>query len=148
MSVTGPARGQLSSASHPHKALPYKKPATSGATGGHRGSVSAAPSSPSGPVECAECGWMFDNASFLHLHRVLMHSRRQRMEAGARGRVTEVMTSWRCDQCPMSDQAPDVFTDMTQFTGHLKSVHGDHRHVCKYCAKMFKLKGSLLVHQR
>ena len=89
---------------------------------------------------------MFDNASFLHLHRVLMHSRRQRMEA--RGRVTEVMTSWRCDQCHSGDQAPNVFTDMTQFTGHLKSVHGDHRHVCKYCAKMFKLKGSLLVHQR
>ena len=94
---------------------------------------------------------MFDNVSFLHLHRVLMHSRRQRMEAGARGRVTEVMTSWRCDQCdqcPGGDLTPEVFTDMTQFTGHLQSVHGDHRHVCKYCAKMFKLKGSLLVHQR
>ena len=144
MSVTGPARGQLG-ASHPHKSLPYTKPATSGAgAGAHRVSGS------SGPVECGECGWMFDNVSFLHLHRVLMHSRRQRLEAGARGRVTEVMTSWRCDQCPGGhpDHTAEVFTDMTQFTGHLQSVHGDNRHVCKYCAKMFKLKGSLLVHQR
>ena len=27
-------------------------------------------------VECEQCGWMFDNANFLHLHKVLMHSRR------------------------------------------------------------------------
>ena len=139
MSVTGPARGQLGAS--PHKTLPYKKPCAPGGAG----SVSA-PSSAAGPVECGECGWMFDNVSFLHLHRVLMHSRRQRLEAGARGRgVTEVMRSWVCDQCP---GAEEVFTDMAQFTEHLQSVHGDHRHVCKYCAKMFKLKGSLLVHQR
>ena len=96
-----------------------------------------------GPVKCGECGWMLDNMSLLHLHRVLMHSRRQRMEAIAP--VTEVMREWRCDQCPGAGQ---VFTDITQFTGHLQSVHADNRHVCKYCAKMFKLKGSLLVHQR
>ena len=100
--MTGPARGQLG-ASHPHKSLPYTKPGASGA-GGHRGSGS------SGPVECGQCGWMFDNVSFLHLHRVLMHSRRQRMEAGARGRVTEVMTSWRCDQCPgAGGELPNAF---------------------------------------
>ena len=28
-------------------------------------------------VACGQCGWMFDNANFLQLHRVLMHSRRR-----------------------------------------------------------------------
>ena len=35
-----------------------------------------------------------------------------------------------------------------RFVSHLRSVHGDSRHVCKFCAKLFKLQGSLLVHQR
>ena len=54
------------------------------------------------------------------------------------------VTEFHCDhQC----SAPGPYTHQ-QLGQHLATAHGDTRHVCKYCAKMFKLKGSLLVHMR
>ncbi len=35
-----------------------------------------------------------------------------------------------------------------EFVNHLRVVHNDHRFVCHICAKIFKLRGSLLVHLR
>ena len=32
-----------------------------------------------------------------------------------------------------------------RYVDHLRAAHGETRHVCKFCAKLFKLKGSLLV---
>ena len=54
------------------------------------------------------------------------------------------VTEFHCEhQCA----APGPYTHQ-QLGQHLAAAHGDTRHVCKYCAKMFKLKGSLLVHMR
>ena len=54
------------------------------------------------------------------------------------------VTEFHCEhQCA----APGPYTHQ-QLGQHLATAHGDTRHVCKYCAKMFKLKGSLLVHMR
>ena len=84
---TGSSRGQQPSLHN--KSVPYKKPAASvPATTAHRGSISGSSEpgrgsiSGPGPASCAECGLVFDNASFLHLHRVLMHSRRRRGGGG------------------------------------------------------------------
>ena len=52
---------------------------------------------------------------------------------------------YTCKQCP-NDKT--IFQDYQLYTEHLCKVHNDYRHVCKFCAKLFKLKGSLLVHQR
>ena len=75
---------------------------------------------------------------------------------------------FKCRECPSL-----VFTSGEEFTEHLKvitmrslfytqrhpgikkvwyfisfqGVHEDHRHVCDICGKLFKLRGSLLVHQ-
>ena len=128
--VAGSARTQQSS--HHNKNNPYKKP--SGASSGTGGPTV----STSSTVQCTDCGWVFDDHSFLHLHKVLMHSRRK---------VTKTMTrpeEYRCEQC----EDRQTFRQFEQFTQHLVSVHNDSRHVCKFCTKMFKLKGSLLVHQR
>ena len=38
-----------------------------------------------------------------------------------------------------------VFNEILRYVDHLRSAHGETRHVCKFCAKLFKLKGSLLV---
>merc|ERR1712025_1508608 len=32
-------------------------------------------------VSCDICGWMFDNSSFLQLHKVLMHSRQRQLKS-------------------------------------------------------------------
>ena len=52
---------------------------------------------------------------------------------------------YTCKQCP-NDKT--IFHQYDLYTEHLSKVHNDYRHVCKFCAKLFKLKGSLLVHQR
>ena len=127
MVAPGGTRSQQSS--HHNKNNPYKKP--SGASSGPAVSTSST-------VQCTDCGWVFDDQSFLHLHKVLMHSRRK---------VTKSMTrpeEYRCEQC----QGRQTFKQLEEFSQHLRSVHNDSRHVCKFCTKMFKLKGSLLVHQR
>ena len=132
MVAPGGTRSQQSS--HHNKNNPYKKP-----SGASSGSTSSGPAvSTSSTVQCTDCGWVFDDHSFLHLHKVLMHSRRK---------ATKTMTrpeEYRCEQC----QGGQTFKQFEQFTEHLRCVHNDGRHVCKFCTKMFKLKGSLLVHQR
>ena len=50
------------------RSAPYKR----GGSGGQ-----AATRGGNTEVACGQCGWMFDNANFLQLHRVLMHSRRR-----------------------------------------------------------------------
>ena len=70
------------------KSVPYKKPQTQVKSPGAR------TNSTGSEVECNQCGWMFDNASFLQLHKVLMHSRRKE---------TKTMTlpdHYTCKQCP------------------------------------------------
>jgi len=115
------------------KSVPYKKPQTPLKSLGGR------TSSTGSEVECNQCGWMFDNASFLQLHKVLMHSRRKEMK------TMTLPDHYTCKQCP-NDKT--IFQQYDLYTEHLCKVHNDYRHVCKFCSKLFKLKGSLLVHQR
>ena len=42
-----------------------------------KGAAGPRPGAGSSEVACGQCGWMFDNTNFLHLHKVLMHSRRR-----------------------------------------------------------------------
>ena len=125
---------------HHSKPVPYTKPPVS---------ARAPPSSTvtSSGVTCGECGWMFDNASFLHLHKALMHGRRR-----PESTTCQELTTFSCEQCDtmaMGAQGQQsTFPNIVQFSQHLQTQHNDNRHVCKYCAKLFKLKGSLLVHQR
>ena len=37
---------------------------------------------------------------------------------------------------------------LDEYNAHLAAAHGDHRYVCPSCGKLFKLRGSLLVHER
>ena len=37
---------------------------------------------------------------------------------------------------------------LEEYKAHLHAAHGDHRFVCPSCGKLFKLRGSLLVHER
>ena len=48
-----------------------------GGQGGGQSSQICSSRGGSDEVACGQCGWMFDNANFLQLHRVLMHSRRR-----------------------------------------------------------------------
>ena len=48
-----------------------------GGQGGGQSSQICSSRGGSEEVACGQCGWMFDNANFLQLHRVLMHSRRR-----------------------------------------------------------------------
>ena len=50
------------------RSAPYKRGGSGGQAGTRGGNTE---------VACGQCGWMFDNANFLQLHRVLMHSRRR-----------------------------------------------------------------------
>ena len=96
-------------------------------------------------VHCELCGWNFDNEKFLQLHKVLMHSpHRTRLNDchPDDSRLRRLKNEFRCRECNL------VFSECDEFTHHLKSVHNDHRHACNVCAKLFKLRGSLLVHQR
>ncbi len=81
--------------------------------------------------------------SILHLqvHKVLMHSN-QRPSGMLHRHLNRIVEKYPCRDCNLS------FKNCDEFTSHLRSVHNDFRFVCHICAKMFKLKGSLLVHQR
>ena len=56
--------------------------------------------------------------------------------------LNRTVDKFPCRECDVS------FKSCDDFTSHLRRVHNDFRFVCHICAKMFKLKGSLLVHQR
>ena len=109
-------------------------------------------SSAQSSVQCSICGWNFDNESFLQLHTVLMHSPHRKrgdntgMIRGCKPRSAgkrNPLKSFQCRECNGKS-----FELHEEFTQHLKLVHNDHRYVCNICAKMFKLRGSLLVHVR
>eukprot|EP00094_Tigriopus_californicus_P003224 TCALIF_03103-PA protein Name:"Similar to Zfp2 Zinc finger protein 2 (Mus musculus)" AED:0.14 eAED:0.14 QI:0/0.83/0.71/0.85/0.83/0.85/7/943/793 len=42
----------------------------------------------------------------------------------------------------------EIFTSFDNYKIHLRSAHNDQRFICKTCGKLFKLRGSLLVHER
>ena len=44
-----------------------------------------------------------------------------------------------------TDTQAALISEMYRYVDHLRTAHGETRHVCKFCAKLFKLKGSLLV---
>ena len=83
---------------------------------------------------------------------VLMHSNNNNTinikspssSAGQRLRAVSVAraTKYHCRQCK------EVFRDLEVYSSHLLNVHGDPRHPCGFCGKLFKLRGSLLVHER
>ena len=97
-------------------------------------------SPPNTQVLCTLCGWNFDNENFLQLHMVLMHSKKS--QNGLTRRLKGVVDEYKCRECDCN------FTVYEDFVSHLKQVHNDHRFVCHICAKIFKLRGSLLVHLR
>ena len=66
---TPPSLGPLSPPRSSLRSAPYKRGGP-GVQMGTRGGGNT-------EVACGQCGWMFDNANFLQLHRVLMHSRRR-----------------------------------------------------------------------
>jgi hypothetical protein len=72
---------------------------------------------------------------------VLMHSN-QRPAGMLHRHLNRMVDKYPCRECDVS------FKTCDEFTSHLRRVHNDFRFVCHICAKMFKLKGSLLVHQR
>ena len=104
-------------------------------------------------VQCSLCGWNFDNEKFLQLHTVLMHSphRKRGNIAGKAARggkpksfgKRQALESFQCRECNGV-----TFKHHEEYTKHLKLVHNDNRYVCHICGKMFKLRGSLLVHVR
>lgn len=98
------------------------------------------PGSPPNQVQCSLCGWNFDNDEFLKVHTVLMHSKRN--QAFLQRRLKRVVDEYKCRECD------GTFAAYEDFVSHLKQVHNDHRFVCHICAKIFKLRGSLLVHLR
>jgi hypothetical protein len=98
------------------------------------------PKSPPSQVQCSLCGWNFDNDEFLKVHMVLMHSKRN--QAILQRRLKRVVDEYKCRECE------GTFSAYEEFVSHLRQVHNDHRFVCHICAKIFKLKGSLLVHLR
>lgn len=97
--------------------------------------------SPPSQVQCVLCGWNFDNDNFLQLHMVLMHSRRS--QTSLQRRMKRVVEEYRCRECTDTS-----FTGYEDYVNHLKVTHDDQRFVCHICAKIFKLRGSLLVHMR
>jgi len=134
---SSPSLGPLSPPRPSLRSAPYKR----GGSGGVQ-QVGTTRGGGNTEVACGQCGWMFDNANFLQLHRVLMHSRR---------RETKSMTlpeHYLCKQCSGPPTSRAVFPIYEMYVDHLRTAHGETRHVCKFCAKLFKLKGSLLVHQR
>ena len=125
-------------------------------------------------VHCDLCGWNFDNEKFLQLHKVLMHSphRTSRLlpltepldetTSSSHFNSLRLKNEFRCKECPHL-----MFKTGEDYTNHLKvlkipgrpfdslqpnicsqDTHNDQRHVCNVCGKLFKLRGSLLVHQR
>ncbi len=70
-----------------------------------------------------------------------MHSN-QRPAGMLHRHLNRMVDKYPCRECDVS------FKTCDEFTSHLRRVHNDFRFVCHICAKMFKLKGSLLVHQR
>ena len=92
-------------------------------------------------VQCELCGWNFDDETYLQLHKILMHS-------GNRNNLNNESVEpakGECFRCPTCSHVSIAFEDHVT---HLVQVHGDRRSVCRYCGKLFKLRGSLLVHQR
>ncbi len=60
-------------------------------------------------------------------------------------------TSTACSPLPSfscADCGGLSFSDCGLYSAHRASAHGDAAFVCAYCAKTFKLRGSLLVHER
>ena len=98
------------------------------------------PKSPPNQVQCSMCGWNFDNDEFLKVHMVLMHSKRN--QAILQRRLKRVVDEYKCRECDAN------FSVYEEYVSHLRQVHNDHRFVCHICAKIFKLRGSLLVHLR
>ena len=99
----------------------------------------------SSQVQCSLCGWNFDNENFLQLHMVLMHSKKN--AAVLQRRMKRAVEEYKCRHCLPAESAPS-FSVYEEYVNHLKVVHNDHRFVCHICAKIFKLRGSLLVHLR
>eukprot|EP00095_Tigriopus_kingsejongensis_P003641 maker-scaffold606_size125303-snap-gene-0.19 protein:Tk03641 transcript:maker-scaffold606_size125303-snap-gene-0.19-mRNA-1 annotation:"oocyte zinc finger" len=57
-------------------------------------------------------------------------------------RVRDSHEEYSCRFCD------EIFTSFEVYKAHLRSSHNDHRFICKTCGKLFKLRGSLLVHER
>merc|ERR1719341_1490899 len=81
---------------------------------------------------------MFDNAKFLSLHKILLHNKNKQDIAERSNEVEK----YACPHCTLQ------FDQFDEFKQHLVDIHEDPRHFCNFCSKSFKLRGSLLVHQR
>ncbi|XP_068243224.1 zinc finger protein 721-like [Palaemon carinicauda] len=81
------------------------------------------------PHNCDLCGLIFSSAHFLKFHKDIIHSKRDFFD------VT-------CKLCK------DKFKDFEAYRNHVRESHSDRRFICEQCPKTFKMKGSLLVHQR
>ena len=87
--TNSPSLGPVSPPRSTLRSTPYKRGggqgggqgagqgAGQGGQGGGQSSQICSSRGGSEEVACGQCGWMFDNANFLQLHRVLMHSRRR-----------------------------------------------------------------------
>ena len=73
-----------------------------------------------------------------------MHSKKN--QAILQRRMKRAVEEYKCRHCIPPESAS--FAIYEDFVNHLKIVHNDHRFVCHICAKIFKLRGSLLVHLR
>lgn len=137
----------------------------------------SAPQPPSQPAQCQLCGWNFDDEHFLQLHTALMHSSSHPEEgttrslwadklirdsrdkhhsgvlvSGANNHHPNALWPTQGDRksheeygCRFCDE---IFTSFDHYKIHLRSAHNDQRFICKTCGKLFKLRGSLLVHER
>ncbi|XP_040566014.1 uncharacterized protein [Lepeophtheirus salmonis] len=94
-------------------------------------------------VQCNICGWNFDNNNFLQLHMVLMHSGRQAISSSNYTANSNLPKEYKCRFC--TNVSFDTFND---YVHHVQDVHNDYRYICHICSRMFKLRGSLLVHHR
>ncbi|XP_064115892.1 uncharacterized protein LOC135221869 [Macrobrachium nipponense] len=81
------------------------------------------------PHNCDLCGLIFSSAHFLKFHKDIIHSKRDFFD------VT-------CKLCK------EKFKDFEAYRNHVRESHSDRRYICDQCPKTFKMKGSLLVHQR
>ena len=55
---------------------------------------------------------------------------------------TNPVLTFQCKKCST------ILPNHKSYVEHLRLVHGDQSSVCGDCGKIFKLRGSLLVHQR
>ena len=84
---------------------------------------------------------VFNQEQLLYCTQSLYHLTK-RNQAILQRRPKRVVDEYKCRECDCN------FSAYEDFVSHLRQVHNDHRFVCHICAKIFKLRGSLLVHLR